>query len=121
MVRGLRESLDDAKFKGWEMPVTQISGIHLLVPQLVSLLQFDTVKDYEDLITRYRKLPTAFDQTIEHMRAGMKDGLMPPKFLLGKIAEQADAIAKGKPLIAKFGSYNETEPVGGHGLQKPAH
>lgn len=97
MVRGLRESLDDAKFKGWEMPVTQISGIHLLVPQLVSLLQFETVKDYEDLITRYRKLPTAFDQTIEHMRAGMKDGLMPPKFLLGKIAEQADSIAKGKP------------------------
>ena len=28
------------------------------------------------------------------------------------------AIAKGKPLIAKFGSYNETEPVGGHGLRK---
>jgi uncharacterized protein (DUF885 family) len=97
MVRGLEESLGDAKFKGWEMPVTQISGIHLLVPQLVSLLQFESVKDYEDLITRYRKLPTAFDQTIEHMRSGMKDGLMPPKFLLGKIAEQSDAIAKGKP------------------------
>ena len=30
------------------------------------------------------------------------------------------AIAKGRPLIAKFGSYNETEPVDGHGLQKPA-
>lgn len=30
------------------------------------------------------------------------------------------AIAKGRPLIAKFGSYNETEPVGGHGLQKSA-
>ena len=28
------------------------------------------------------------------------------------------AIAKGKPLIAKFGSYNETEPVGGHGMRK---
>lgn len=29
------------------------------------------------------------------------------------------AIAKGKPLIAKFGSYSETEPVGGHGFHKP--
>ena len=27
------------------------------------------------------------------------------------------AIAKGKPLIAKFGAYNETEPIGGHGLR----
>lgn len=30
------------------------------------------------------------------------------------------SIAKGKPLIAKFGSYSETEPVGGHGLHNPA-
>ena len=29
------------------------------------------------------------------------------------------AIAKGKPLFASFGAYNETEPIGGHGLQKP--
>lgn len=37
-----------------------------------------------------------------------------------KLPSVQAAIAKGKPLIAKFGSYNETEPVGGHGLQKPA-
>lgn len=33
-----------------------------------------------------------------------------------KLPSVQAAIAKGKPLIAKFGSYNETEPVGGHGL-----
>ena len=37
-----------------------------------------------------------------------------------KLPSVQAAIAKGKPLIAKFGSYNETEPMGGHGLQKPA-
>ena len=36
-----------------------------------------------------------------------------------KLPSVQAAIAKGKPLIAKFGSYNETEPVGGHGLHKP--
>ncbi len=36
-----------------------------------------------------------------------------------KLPSVQAAIAKGKPLIAKFGSYNETEPVGGHALQKP--
>ena len=36
-----------------------------------------------------------------------------------KLPSVQAAIAKGKPLIAKFGSYNETEPVGGHGIQKP--
>ena len=34
-----------------------------------------------------------------------------------KLPSVQAAIAKGKPLIAKFGSYNETEPIGGHGLR----
>lgn len=29
------------------------------------------------------------------------------------------AIAAGKPLIASFGDFTETRPVGGHGLVKP--
>ena len=29
-----------------------------------------------------------------------------------------DAIAKGRPLIASFDEYHETEPVGGHGIKK---
>ncbi|HEX3527801.1 MAG TPA: DUF885 family protein [Thermoanaerobaculia bacterium] len=93
MVRNLKEELEGAKFKGWLMPVNQISGIHLLVAQFPSLLSFTTVKDYDDLITRYKKFPRAFDQTIDHMRAGMAAGLMPPKFLLEKVAVQVDGLA----------------------------
>ena len=29
LVRGFREQLEDARFKNWEMPVTQIYGIHI--------------------------------------------------------------------------------------------
>src|SRR5258708_21231685 len=86
MVRNLKEQLDDAKFKGWLMPVNQISGIHLLAAQFPPLLTFTTVKDYDDLIARYKQFPISFDQTIDHMRAGMAAGLMPPKFLLEKVA-----------------------------------
>jgi len=78
MVRDLRENLEDARFKNWEMPVTQISGIHLEAAQFPVALTFTTAKDYEDLTTRYRKLPVAFDQTMALMRQGMADGLMPP-------------------------------------------
>jgi uncharacterized protein (DUF885 family) len=93
MVRDLKEGVEGARFKGWLMPVNQISGIHLQAPQFPALLTFTTVKDYDDLITRYRKLPVAFDQTIEHMRAGMAAGLMPPKFLLEKVVVQCEGIA----------------------------
>lgn len=93
MVRGLKEDVEGAKFKNYLMPVNQIGGIHLLLPQLASLVPLATVKDYDDLIARYRQYPRAFDQTIEHMRKGMAAGLMPPKFLLEKVVAQTEGIA----------------------------
>ncbi|HEY0513354.1 MAG TPA: DUF885 family protein [Thermoanaerobaculia bacterium] len=93
MVRGLRQGLEGARFKGWLMPVNQISGIHLLAAQFPSMLTFTTVKDYDDLIARYKKMPRVFEQTIDLMRQGMATGVMPPKFLLEKVVVQAEGIA----------------------------
>ena len=102
MVRGLKEGIEGARFKGWLMPVNQISGIHLMAPQFPPLLTFTTVKDYDDLITRYKKLPRVFDQTIVHMRAGMAAGLMPPKFLLEKVVGQIEGLAAMQPEQSPF-------------------
>ena len=110
MVRNLKEQLEDAKFKGWLMPVNQIGGIHLLAAQFPSLLTFTTVKDYDDLITRYKKYPISFDQTIDHMRAGMAAGLMPPKFLLEKVAVQVDGLAGAPAEKSPFASPLEKFP-----------
>jgi len=60
MVRNLRETLDAAKFRDWEMPVNQMSGIHIDAPQLVTSLSFETVKDYDDYIARLKQLPRVF-------------------------------------------------------------
>jgi uncharacterized protein (DUF885 family) len=115
MVRGLKEEIEGSKFKGWLMPVSQISGIHLQVPQFPALLTFTTVKDYDDLITRYKKLPVAFDQTIDHMRAGMAAGLMPPKFLLAKVVTQAEGIAatpaETSPFAAPLARFPQEVPA----------
>jgi uncharacterized protein (DUF885 family) len=93
MVRDLRENVEAAKFNGWQMPVNQMGGIHLNAAQLPSMLTFQTVKDYEDYVTRLRKFPKVIDDTIANMRLGLAAGLMPPKFLLEKVATQAESIA----------------------------
>src|SRR5208282_1354723 len=62
MVRDLKMTLEGARFKPWQMPVNQASGIHIDAPQLVSVLSFENVKDYEDYITRLKLLPQLFDQ-----------------------------------------------------------
>ncbi|MEA2464100.1 MAG: hypothetical protein QOJ98_1847, partial [Acidobacteriota bacterium] len=102
MVRDLRLSLEGAKFNSWQMPVNQMGGIHLGLPQLTTALPFATVKDYDDYIVRLRKFPKLLDDTVVNMRKGMAAGLMPPRFLLEKVTEQAQGIADAKPEESPF-------------------
>ena len=82
MVRQLKDEIEAEKFKNWQMPVLQNSGLHLDTPELVTLLSFKSVKDYEDYVARLNKLPNIFAQTIVQMRKGVKDKIMPPQFLI---------------------------------------
>jgi uncharacterized protein (DUF885 family) len=93
MMRDLKMDLDGARFKPWEMSVSQQSGVHINMPQIVNIISFDSVKDYEDYIARLRKIPVLFDQTVVQMRKGMADGLMPPRLLLEKVVTQSNDIA----------------------------
>lgn len=96
LVRQLKDEIEAEKFKNWQMPVLQNSGLHLDTPELVTMLSFSSVKDYEDYIARLNKLPNLFAQTIVQMRKGIKDKIMPPQFLLPKIARQCDDLVAMK-------------------------
>lgn len=111
MVRQLKEQLEAARFKDWEMPVNQISGLHLNFPQFVSYLSFTDAKDYADYTARLRQFPRQIDDTIIQMRKGMADHLMPPKFLLEKVAVQADEIARQSPEKTPFAQPLEKFPT----------
>jgi uncharacterized protein (DUF885 family) len=102
MVKSLRDTLEGAKFKNWQMPVNQMGGIHLFAPQLPALLPFTSVKDYDDYAVRLGKYPKVFDDTMTNMRKGMAARLMPPKFLLEKVADQANGLATTEPEKSPF-------------------
>ncbi len=102
MVSKLALDLEGAKFKDWEQPVSQFGGIHINAPQLVSILSFETVKDYEDYIARLKAIPLAFAQTTDLMRKGMADKLVPPRILLEQVARQAAGLGKISPEESPF-------------------
>jgi uncharacterized protein (DUF885 family) len=102
MVRDLRSTLEGARFKSWEMPVSQFSGVHTFLPQLVSLVSFTSVKDYDDYIARLKEMPRYFDETVIQMRKGMAEGLMPPRILLEKVVDQANGLATKTPEDSPF-------------------
>ena len=102
MVRNLREQLDNATFTDWQMPINQMNGAHIDLPQLVAILPFDTVKDYDDYVARLKQIPRLLDENIVQMKTGMTRGLMPPKLLLEKVAEQAQEIGSTTPEKSPF-------------------
>ncbi|HWZ12774.1 MAG TPA: DUF885 family protein, partial [Acidobacteriaceae bacterium] len=93
MLRSLHETLDSAQFKDWEMPATQFGGVHLGYASLPFDSPFRNVKDYEDYLSRLRQIPRVLEQAMGHMRDGLRDHRMPPKYLLEKVSTQAQEIA----------------------------
>jgi uncharacterized protein (DUF885 family) len=93
MLRSLHETLDSAQFKSWEMPATQFGGIHLGYASLPFDSPFRNVKDYEDYLSRLHQMPRVLEQAMGHMRDGLRDHRMPPKYLLDKVSTQAQQIA----------------------------
>ena len=114
MVRDLKMALDGARFKPWEMPVNQFNGIHIDAPQLVGILLFENVKDYDDYIARLKQFPRVFDQNVVQMRKGMSEGLMPPRILLDQVVGQADKIAttpvEQSPFARPFDKFPDSIP-----------
>lgn len=93
MIRNLRQQIEGAQFKSWEMSVSQNGGPQIELPDLITITPFNTAKDYENYIARLKQIPRVFDQVTANMRQGMQDRLMPPRFLLEKVAPQADEVA----------------------------
>lgn len=93
MVRSLREELDGSHFKDWEMPADQFNGVHLSYASLPSYMPFRTVKNYDDYVSRLHQIPRVLEQATGHMRDGLRDHLMPSKYLLEKVAYQAQQVA----------------------------
>ena len=102
VIRQLRAEIERARFKSWQMPVNQLEGPHIDLAELVGRFPFATVKDYDDFISRLKQFPKFLDDNIAQMRAGMAEGLMPPKFMLEMVTTQAEEIALLKPEETPF-------------------
>jgi uncharacterized protein (DUF885 family) len=102
MLRQLIEEQEAAKFKEWEMPVNQFYGFHTDLPQLPSRLQFDSVKDYDDYITRLKKIPNAFSQIMTNMQLGADEGRVQVQYLMEKVLVQTQTLANQKPEESPF-------------------
>jgi uncharacterized protein (DUF885 family) len=105
MMRVLQQRITDYSLQEYEMPINQQNGIHTSLADLPNSMPFSTVKQYEDYISRLHQIPRVLSQTEEVLRAGMKDKLMPVRFLLEKIPVQCQGIIDANPFLLPAKKY----------------
>jgi len=105
LVRVLEQRIADFDLKEYEMPINQQNGIHTSLADLPLSVPLDSVKHYEDYIARLHQIPRVFSQTTEVLRAGMKDKLMPVRFLLEKLPVQCEGIIEADPFLLPTKKY----------------
>ncbi|MGB8010982.1 MAG: DUF885 domain-containing protein [Terriglobales bacterium] len=105
LVRVLKQRIADFDLKEYEMPINQQNGIHTGLADLPLSVPLDSVKHYEDYIARLHQIPRVLSQTTEVLRAGMKDKLMPVKFLLEKLPVQCQGIIDADPFLQPTKKY----------------
>src|SRR5580698_7649383 len=105
LVRVLQQRISDFDLKEYEMPINQQNGIHTSLADLPLSVPLDSVKHYEDYIARLQQVPRVLSQTTEVLRAGMKDKLMPVRFLLEKLPVQCQGIIDADPFLIPTKKY----------------
>ena len=93
MLRQLEAEVTSYRLKEWEMPVSQMNGVHLDLPALYSQVPFRNAQDYRNYIARMRQVPRVLAQETAVMRLGMADHLMQPRSLLEKVVTETEEIA----------------------------
>jgi uncharacterized protein (DUF885 family) len=99
MQRSLKQRIENFKFKEYEMSVNHMEGPQTRLADMPLAVPLDSVKHYEDYIARLHQIPRVMSQAEETLRLGVKDGLMPVRFLLEKIPAQCDGIIAADPFL----------------------
>ena len=102
MVRQLKDSLRSYDLKLYEMPLDQMSGVHIALAGFVSSIPFNSTREYDDYLARLKAVPKLFDQVTAVARQGMADKMMPPKYLLEKVVKQIASIQQPAGMDSVF-------------------
>jgi len=107
----LQQRIADYGFKEFEMPVNQMDGPQVSLADLPLAVPLDSVKHYEDYISRLHQIPRALKQSEEVLLAGRRDHLMPVRFLLDKVPMQCRGIIASDPFLEPTHHYPASIPV----------
>ena len=82
------DSNDSYRFHEYLFPLNQLGGIQTIGDIATQSLRFETVKDYQDWLTRLKTFGPYMDQTIALMQQGVDEKRVLPKVVADRIPQQ---------------------------------
>ena len=122
--RQLDVDLEEFLFQWHLVPLNQRGGIQD-ENSLADAIAFQSVKDYEDWLTRLKAFPVYMDQTIALMRAGVEAKMVQPQIVMKRVPAQIKRQIVEEPSTSlfykPFKSFpKEIEPADRDRLQREA-
>lgn len=95
------------RFRLHRLNIEQMEGIHVSLPDfMINNHDLDSAKMADFYVDRVSKFGTAFDQVIAGAREREDAGILPPRFILTKVRDDASAFiqsaAEANPLFTHF-------------------
>jgi len=110
--RDVRLDVEANRFPSHLTPLNQLAGPQQSVAQLLSIQPHRTKAEYEAIVSRLRKAPRVFEQTIDLLEAGLERGITPPQVTLRDVPEQVENQIVEEPLtspmLTAFREFPET-------------
>src|SRR5205807_1036083 len=89
--RELALQIEGAKYQPYLLPITQQTGPHIDLPQLITYHPFKTLQDYANYISRLTQFRRVFDQMITNLKTGIEKKMVQPRNVVEKIIPQLEA------------------------------
>lgn len=91
----LVNEIEGHRFRDFLMPIGPRSGPQQDIPQLADHVRFDSMRDFENYLSRLREVPRVVDETIVLLQQGVREGRTPPRVTLEGMEEQFSAVLSG--------------------------
>ena len=86
--RELTQRVGLARFRPNLLPLNQLAGAHIDLPQLMTVSRFSTVADYENYAKRLESFPLQIEQTISRLQKGVESGIVLPRVAVEEVLSQ---------------------------------
>jgi len=80
--------IENYSYRNFLIPLSRYEGIHIELKDLFKIMPLNTVDDLNNYLSRLKQIPLVITQTINLMKQGMKENIIPSKVSLKDVTEQ---------------------------------